>query len=311
MHHKLSYWFPILTGAVLLAAAALFWPRATVEAQCGSQASSCKNCHEVQGKDPVNADGTGWHQSHAFGDFCQFCHGGNVQATDEAAAHAGMVPPLADAQTACAACHPTDPLEKAGVYAAALGVEVGMGGGPESGGSAGGDTAPNPPEQQAPPPADSSGGGMVTGLIDYNRQYAETVEGRWSVNWGNVILSAMIVGLLVGGGAFAYFNERKLRGSPAQGARFAGMGQSSETEAVRPAVDDQPSTLPPEVAELLPALAKLDPRGLRALKKLLADPEAASEMLYSFSRIDPQLVEAVRRLDQRELGLLMALAGER
>ena len=37
-------------------------------AQCGSQASSCKNCHEVKGENAVNAKGD-WHISHAFGDF--------------------------------------------------------------------------------------------------------------------------------------------------------------------------------------------------------------------------------------------------
>ena len=86
----------VCTGALLLSAAVLLYPGASAQAQCGSQASSCKNCHEVQGKDPVNADGTGWHESHAFGDFCYICHAGNSQSMDETAAHSGMVPPLSD-----------------------------------------------------------------------------------------------------------------------------------------------------------------------------------------------------------------------
>jgi hypothetical protein len=57
---------------------------------------------------PVNADGTGWHQSHAFGDFCYICHAGNNQAKDEAAAHEGMVPPLSDVRAACQQCHVAD-----------------------------------------------------------------------------------------------------------------------------------------------------------------------------------------------------------
>src|SRR5512146_2515673 len=129
MKRKPLYLLLASTGATLLAVCAIaLVVTGTVEAQCGSQASSCKNCHEVQGKDPVNADGTGWHQSHAFGDFCYICHGGNSQATDETEAHKGMVEPLADVQAACAQCHPNDLQAKADVYAKVLGKPVGMGG---------------------------------------------------------------------------------------------------------------------------------------------------------------------------------------
>ena len=51
--------------------------------------------------------------AHAFGDFCEFCHGGNVQATDEAAAHQGMVQPLDDVKTNCSSCHAADYQAKA------------------------------------------------------------------------------------------------------------------------------------------------------------------------------------------------------
>ncbi|HIC90071.1 MAG TPA: hypothetical protein EYP04_11815 [Anaerolineae bacterium] len=74
-------------------------------AQCGSSASSCKNCHEIQGQDPVNDKGE-WHTAHAFGDFCEFCHAGNVQAKTIDQAHAGMVDPLEDVQAGCQSCHP-------------------------------------------------------------------------------------------------------------------------------------------------------------------------------------------------------------
>ena len=106
MNRRLLYFLAIFTGALVLAAVALWWPQAPAEAQCGSQASSCKNCHEVQGQKPVNNDGSAWHQSHAFGDFCANCHAGNVQATDAAAAHTGMLAPLSDIKANCAACHP-------------------------------------------------------------------------------------------------------------------------------------------------------------------------------------------------------------
>jgi hypothetical protein len=109
MQQKNKAFFLMFAGLALVIAASIFLMTATpVNAQCGSQASSCKNCHEVQTEMPVNADGTGWHQSHAFGDFCYLCHAGINQATDKAAAHEGMVAPLADVQAACQQCHVAD-----------------------------------------------------------------------------------------------------------------------------------------------------------------------------------------------------------
>ena len=106
----------------------LFYPAPeAVEAQCGSSASSCKNCHEVQGEDPVNAIGE-WHTAHAFGDFCEFCHAGNVQAKTQDEAHVGMVDPLSDVKASCQSCHAQDLTERAQIYATALGVTFGTGG---------------------------------------------------------------------------------------------------------------------------------------------------------------------------------------
>lgn len=96
-------------------------------AQCGSSASSCKNCHEVQGKDPVGAKGE-WHVTHAFGDFCEFCHAGNVEAKAKEEAHVGLVHPMLDIKASCQSCHPQDYNDKAKVYATALGVQLNVGG---------------------------------------------------------------------------------------------------------------------------------------------------------------------------------------
>ena len=103
----------------------LLFPAQPVSAQCGSQASSCKNCHETQAKDPVNNDGTAWHTPHAFGDFCYLCHAGNNQATDETAAHAGMVDPLKDIAASLQELPRRDYQAKAQVYATTLGVTIG------------------------------------------------------------------------------------------------------------------------------------------------------------------------------------------
>src|SRR5512141_1975997 len=143
-----------------------------VKAQCGSQASSCKNCHEVQAKDPVNADGTVWHQSHSFGDFCYTCHGGNNQATDETAAHQGMVAPLSDVQAACAQCHPDDLQARADVYAKVLGQPVGMG---NASAAPAPDAAATPTTVPgaiaAEPPAPAAAGNA--NLVDYVQRYDE------------------------------------------------------------------------------------------------------------------------------------------
>src|SRR5512141_3312892 len=145
MHRRKLYFLLATAGLLILVVVgiALALPQ-PAKAQCGSQASSCKNCHEVQGKDPVNADGTGWHQSHAFGDFCYICHGGNSQAADETAAHAGMVAPMSDVKAACQQCHADDLQARADVYAKTLNVEVGMGG------SAPAPAAASAPEAAAP-----------------------------------------------------------------------------------------------------------------------------------------------------------------
>src|SRR5512138_2581121 len=128
MKRKQLYLLLASTGVALLAVCliALATPQ-SARAQCGSQASSCKSCHEVQGQDPVNTDGTGWHQSHAFGDFCYICHAGNNQAKDKAAAHEGMVSPLADVKASCQQCHAADLQARAKVYADTLGVAVSSG----------------------------------------------------------------------------------------------------------------------------------------------------------------------------------------
>jgi cytochrome c553 len=304
---KFHVLLPFILGALLVGGVIVFMQTEQASAQCGSQASSCKNCHEVQGEDPVNNDGTGWHESHAFGDFCYICHGGNNQSMDKAEAHTGMVPPLSDVQAACASCHPNDLMERAGVYAAALGVDIGTGGGSPPSGPA--DTS-----QGSPPsgPADTGGTepaapAMVVDsaeVIDYNQQYEETVLGQRSINWGNVIVTILIVFVAVGGGGFVFWNERRLRGLPLFGSK------SVADEAARAEAVIQIEGYSPEVSALLPRIAQLNPVGLHALRKLLENPEEASELLHSLSRLDPELVRRIRKLDRESKALLLALSGD-
>ena len=303
---KYKYRIFIFSGlAILLAAVVLLlYPTADAQAQCGSQASSCKNCHEVQGQDPVNSDGTGWHQSHAFGDFCYICHAGNNQSMDEATAHTGMVAPLSDINAACQSCHPNDLQERAQVYASALGVTVGSGGS-----STTGETTPPAepsPTQSAQEIVEDTPPEMISSsnaVIDYNQRYDELVLNQRPVNWGNIILIGMIILLLIGGGAFVYANERKLRGQPMGKAKPVSK-QTSELEV--PVVEGYSA----EVTALLPKIARLNPIGLHALQSLLENPENANELFHSLSKLDPELVKRVRNLDRASRELLLAMSGD-
>jgi hypothetical protein len=304
---KYLSFFLVLCGGIVLATLFLWSSTNNAQAQCGSQASSCKNCHEVQGQDPVNNDGTGWHQSHAFGDFCYLCHAGNNQSMDKAEAHAGMVPPLSDVKAACQSCHPSDLMERAQVYATALGVEIGEGGSSGSAPPGGGDTGGSGP---APASSSSSAAAvqppapaMVVAsddVIDYNQRYNETVLGQTNINWGNVILGLMIGLVAVGGGTFIYWNERRLRGLPLMKHKST---LAKPIEA--PVVEGYSS----EVSAYLPLIADLNPVGRHALRRLLQNPEEASELLHSLSQLDPDLLRRIRSLDRESRHLLLALAG--
>lgn len=303
---KYQFLIPVVLGVLLIAGLVVLWPTANASAQCGSQASSCKNCHEVQGQDPVNNDGTGWHQRHAFGDFCYLCHAGNSQSMDEATAHTGMVPPLSDVKAACQSCHPGDLMDRAQVYATALGVEVGTGGGSAPTAS-GGDTSGSAPSSDSGASSAGDTGlaapvGMVVDtadVIDYNLRY----EGKTPINWGNVIVGLMIGVVALGGGGYVFINERKLRGLPAIPASTA-----KKVESQSPAVP-QIEGYSSEVLSMLPQIAQLNPVGLHALKRLLENPEEASELLHSLSRLDPELVRRIRSLDRESRAILLALSG--
>ncbi|HLF29226.1 MAG TPA: hypothetical protein VJG32_23105 [Anaerolineae bacterium] len=226
-------------------------------AQCGSQASSCKNCHEVKGEDPVNAQGD-WHISHAFGDFCEFCHGGNVQAIDKNAAHQGLLAPLGDVQTNCSACH-ADYAAKAEPYAVALGVTIET----SNGGSSELPSQPpdsNPPAQPTPAPTPTSGA-MVDYVAQYRAEYPEPLS-------AGTIVTGFLLGLtVVGGGSFVVWNEKRLRQVNPPSSNLQSTPASREIRDWRLEISGE---LSPELAELLPLLQQLDPETLRALRTLLS-----------------------------------------
>jgi hypothetical protein len=222
-------------------------------AQCGSQASSCKNCHEVKGEDSVNAKGD-WHVAHAFGDFCEFCHGGNVQATDEAAAHQGLVQPLDDVKTNCSSCHAADYQGKAETYAKTLGVTVGVVSGgstqPPADSSSTSNASAQPAQAVAAQPAPAATP-TYSEVTDYVTEYRAAKP--LPLSSGTLIIGMLLAVTVVGGGSFMVWNEKRLRSMPQPVASATTPDERSQ-----------------EMGQLQPLLAKMDAETLRALRTLLS-----------------------------------------
>jgi hypothetical protein len=296
----MRYFLSIAMGAVLIAGTCLFLTATKTSAQCGSQASSCKNCHETQSADPVNNDGTTWHTQHAQIDACVSCHAGNPQSTDKVQSHTGMVAWDSDIKAGCASCHPDNYTQLAQAYATTLGITLSAGGTTPVTAATPEATAVN----TATLPTAPTGGGIVVsqpGTIDYTQQYQETVLGLHPINWGNVIVGVMLAAFIVGGGAYIYWNERKLRGL----SGFFTIKAAAPVEGIVPVVEGYST----QVTALLPLIAKLNPVGLHALQRILANPEQANENLHSLAHLDPDLVKRVQALDKDTRALLLALAG--
>lgn len=254
MQHKRTIISFVVAGLILVFGSGLWLATATpANAQCGSQASSCKSCHEVQGEDPVNADGTSWHTAHAFGDFCYICHAGNNQAKDKDEAHTGMVPPLSDVKASCQQCHPNDLTDRAQVYASVLGVEIGAGSAaPVTGGAA---LVAEQPVSAAAAPVSIEIDYDDPNLVNYAARYDEIVLGKKPTNWGNMILLGMIGLMVVGGGGFVVMREKLVKVS---------FGEMTE-------VSDE---YPVDVVEMLPEITKLKSNSRKALKNVLTNPKA-------------------------------------
>lgn len=324
-----------LSVALLVFVAA--WGNA--QAQCGSSMSSCKNCHEVQGQDPVNDKGA-WHQQHAFGDFCEFCHAGDVQAKDKDAAHQGMVDPMGDVKASCQGCHPDDYMDRAQQYASALGITISGGGGgaaPSGGGAAkpsGGGAAKS--GGGAAPAAETTisvpkGGEM----IDFNALYEKSLRGEHKgpsvVTRIFVILDILLVLVfLVAAWRLERWGERlaawwqrnvlmptqmATAGATAVGGErvpFPSWGElmgQRETPAAAPPVPEALEKVMagrPELRTLWPLLEQADRQTLDALTRLLAYEETR-DVLRRLAAVDPRLVAELRKLNAKERAILLAL----
>jgi hypothetical protein len=267
MNKKRLTLFVVAIGVLLVTGSVFLVTATPAAAQCGSQASSCKNCHETQAQDPVNNDGTAWHTQHAFGDFCYLCHAGNNQATDKVAAHTGMVAPLSDINASCQSCHPTDTLAKAQVYATTLGQVVGTGGTGTSAATLPAATAAPGTTVAASTPAPAA---VVPSadMVDYSQRYNAVALGKTPTNVGNIILIAILALIVLGGGFFVLKRE--------------GLINVSFEDPKRIPVQEK---YPADVVELLPALSKLKPASRQTLKTILAKPQAAADLLASIDNL--------------------------
>jgi hypothetical protein len=269
-------------------------PQQNASAQCGSQASSCRNCHEVQKAATVNAKGE-WHIAHAFGDFCEFCHAGNAQSKDKVAAHAGMLDPLADVKGSCQSCHPSDYMDRAKKYTDALGKPIGSG--PVTDALTTTSAGSTTPAGDAPCGSAAPAGGQI---IDLNKVYAGLDQARPNT-LGNAILIALIiaVALVLAGLVFHY--EHPLPRAIAAFRQLLATPTGESPERV---------SLSPEMETLLPLLSSSDPTTVRAVTQLLSDRENGPRVLKALSHLDLRALAELGERDQKALASLMTLAKE-
>ncbi len=293
----------LIFSCLAIGVALLLFPRPAA-AQCGSSASSCKNCHEVQGKDPVNTKGA-WHTAHAFGDFCEFCHGGNVKGKDEASAHAGLVDPLSDVKASCQSCHANNYMDLANQYAMALGKTVGTGAAPAVGAT--GTVTSTTTTSGAPCGPAAPTGGQI---IDLNKVYAQSLLPP-GPNVGNWILVGLIGGTLVVLLGLIWHYEKPLPRILEYGRELLAMPVITATtsEGLQMPVPGRASRSA-EFTALERMLSSSDPATVRAVTQLLADRENGPRILKAISNLDLQALAALGEGDQKALAALLALAKE-
>jgi hypothetical protein len=276
----------------------------------------------VNAQHPVNASGE-WHVSHAFGDFCEFCHAGNVQAVEKDAAHKGMIYPLSDPQGSCASCHPKDFSDKAQIYAKQLGANIGAKPNTTSGGTTSAESSKpavtNVESKPIPAPGENKASGA---LIDYNRRYEIEVLGITDTSQlGNLILALIGLSLLVVGFGLVWRFEklgeawRKARAVPEDDwRRLAYSGAYDVHGPVLPshpatAVQSQPVMRRPFVTPgvEIAAAEKLDSQTQAALGRLLTDPVHGAAIIQALARLDPALIQGLQSLAKKDRDLLLAV----
>lgn len=291
-------------------------------AQCGASLSSCKTCHEVKREMPVMTKGD-WHKDHSFGDFCEFCHGGNTAANSEAEAHQGMsLNPVKQPGNTCSSCHPDNYKAEAQKYASILHITI-----DESEASSGSQAAAPPKDTTATVAAGSgSSAGTQTEtasstisvpsggeVVDFNQLLTEETEPA-GINTGNLILIILIIGLAVLFlGMYWSFNRESIREKIHNFlAEPEGETDIAVPEASGPEEPEQDLV---RVLERQPALKRLvmqlresDPTVIESLVSITGQDGDSEKLIKSLARIDLQLLKSLQLLKEGELDVLLTLA---
>lgn len=279
----------LLAGGIALVAGITWYGVATrVEAACGASVSSCKTCHEIQGKLPVSKKGD-WHSQHAFGDFCEFCHGGITKETTAEKAHQGMRKPLEDPQKSCGSCHAPDLATRVAKYG---GSAPASGGAPAPAPAASTDNGNTNSGTPAPASSSAPATSGKQDLLDFNRRLPGESE---PVNRGNQVLWGLNALAAVGLAGTYWLYEKKPKAAKAR------------TAAQTPLAESLAGMLPAEHAELVSLLARCDTSTLRALERVLQQ-EGGSAFVRRLARMDLSLVGRLEHMSQDELFLVLSLA---
>ncbi len=314
---KKRFWF---AGMFLLL---LFGSFQMANAQCGASLSSCKTCHEVKRALPVTTNGN-WHKDHSFGDFCEFCHGGNTASMNKAEAHEGVIAiPVQNPSNTCSSCHPDDYIDRAEKYAKTLNITIDDSAPSESvaqsstetNGSQASTSDNTAPTQVATAPVkEASAISAPTDgeVIDFNELLNEPKDEQHR-NIGNLILIFGILGLsVVFLGMYWNFNRDRFT------AKLKAISDEPPVPDNTDFSDTTPENFDSEVFEVLehqPSLKRLlyqlkdaDPVVIEALVSITSQNGDSEELIKSLGRLDLQLLKKMQSLRDGELEVLLTLA---
>lgn len=300
MKEKRWLLFTVACSAVLVSGLMLTSPK-IVEAACGASTSSCKTCHEVQGKLPVNQKGA-WHTQHAFGDFCQACHLGNASETDMTKAHVGVIKnPLTQPDQTCASCHPSDTAARVAKYGGSVVTSaptssVATTQTPASAGSS--TPVPSTAATQTPVASQPSTAATQTppsanpnfDVIDFNKNFQSPIS-----IWTFVFSLADLVVLL----ALVVLLWRWKKGI----WLWQYLRRSSTNEHLVNLEREAP-----EIRDIFYKLRDCEPKTVTAVEDLLNRGLEGQKLLQTVAGLSPELLDRLQGLPEEELELIIRLS---
>jgi hypothetical protein len=265
-----------------------------------------------------------WHKDHSFGDFCEFCHGGNTASTVKAEAHADFsMIPVENPGNACSSCHPNDYQERAQEYAELLNIEIPDAGAPvaaapsgdsdDSDESSGGTAAESSGESATTTASGGSSISIPSGgeVVDFNELLNEADKDS-TVNVGNLIFIGLIIGLgFVWAGLFWSFNKEKITEKfqriasepPIDAGESEVQNQSVTQDEILRTLNDRP-----QLRQLFMQLKDSDPAVLDALISITGQNGNSEKLIKTIGKLDLNLMKSLQNLRESELDVLLTLA---